>query len=230
MNAKFYLVGGAVRDEILGVKSKDFDYSVEAPSYQDMVNAIIERGGQIFLETPKFFTVRAKVPRLGAADFVLCRKERDYTDNRHPDTVEVGTLYDDLSRRDFTMNAIAKDENGNYVDPFNGIKDVKNGIIKCVGNPLDRFKEDALRMLRALRFSVTKRMLLDGDIHYILKDNLIVNNLLNISVERIREELYKMFMFDTFASMRLLQKYDCVFNVLFYLDRRGLKLIPTLKV
>src|SRR5579859_2576372 len=145
----FYLVGGYVRDKILGIPSKDLDYSVEAASYEEMRQSIIDRGGTILLETPNFFTIRARIGK-EVSDYVLCRKDGAYSDSRHPDSVEHGTLHDDLARRDFTMNAIAIDSDGNYIDPFNGISDIKNKLIRCVGNAQDRFDEDALRMLRAI--------------------------------------------------------------------------------
>src|SRR4051812_9903063 len=111
-DAKIYLVGGAVRDKIMNITPKDLDYSIECESFDAMRQYIIDRGGTIFLETPQYFTIRAKVPELGAADFVLCRRDGMYKDNRRPETVEVGTIFDDLARRDFTMNAIAIDEQG----------------------------------------------------------------------------------------------------------------------
>lgn len=76
--ACFFEVGGAVRDKLLGVQSKDIDYAVEAESFSAMRDAVIERGGKIFLETPQYLTIRAHVPKLGAADFVLCRKDGEY--------------------------------------------------------------------------------------------------------------------------------------------------------
>ena len=134
---KMYKVGGFVRDQILGVKSKDVDYAVEASSFYDMERCIFEMGGEIFLSTPQFFTIRAKLNG-EVADFVLCRKESQYSDGRHPDKVEVGTIYDDLARRDFTMNAIALCEDGTYIDPHNGIYDIVRCLIRWVGSPNDR--------------------------------------------------------------------------------------------
>src|SRR3990167_10022522 len=120
---KFFLTGGFLRDRLLNIPSKDLDYAVEASSYQEMKQAIIERDGEIFLETEKYLTIRARIPKFGAADFVLCRKDGTYIkDRRRPDFVEIGTLFDDLSRRDATINALAEDENGNIIDFFNGLQ------------------------------------------------------------------------------------------------------------
>lgn len=222
---KFYKVGGCVRDAILGVQSKDIDFSVEAPSYEAM-HAEIAKRGKIFTEDKSFFTIRAIING-EAADFVLCRKERGYSDGRHPDLVEIGTLDDDLARRDFTMNAIAIAEDGTYYDPHDGIKDIKYGLIRCVGVAADRFREDSLRILRALRFSITKRFTLDSEIKKCLEDVELVNLLANVSVERVRDELHKAFKCDTLATLHLLASYPYIQHQIFH--QKNLWLEPTLK-
>ena len=108
-----YQVGGSLRDECLGRPCKDFDFSVEAPSYEAMREHLVQDGYTIFLEKPEYLTIRARFPKghpqeRVCADFVLCRKDGFYSDGRRPDTVEPGTIYDDLARRDFTMNAMAR--------------------------------------------------------------------------------------------------------------------------
>jgi tRNA nucleotidyltransferase (CCA-adding enzyme) len=196
-----YLVGGAVRDEILGEKSKDLDYTVVLPpgSYADpfefMAEELESRGYKIFVKTPQFATVRAQTPdRKETADFVLARKEGPYSDGRRPDWVKIGTLMDDLARRDFSMNAIAKDAFGGTFDFFGGRKDIDEGIIRTVGNPIDRFTEDALRAVRALRFSVTKNMEIAPDVAFAMVDDDVLDAIQNkISDERIDIELKKMF-------------------------------------
>lgn len=221
--ATFYRVGGCVRDEIMGIPCKDIDYSVEAESYDDMRQAILDRGGHIFLEKPEYFTVRAHVPGLGACDFVLCRKDGDYTDGRRPDSVEAGTLLDDLSRRDFTMNAMARTEQGGIIDPFNGRADIENRVIRCVGNPRERFAEDYLRMLRAVRFAVTKNMVIAEDVATAIIT--LGPYLESVAVERAREELDKALRVDTCYTLILLSNLfltSCVFV-------NGLWLKPTLE-
>lgn len=244
---KMFEVGGCVRDEILGVPSKDIDFSVVLEEgdfvprrtkagklFQDepfdvMVNILKSRGFRIFLETREHLTVRAQFPNYNGslalirtgqpgltADFVLARKEGTYTDGRRPDFVEVGTLEDDLARRDFTMNAIAKDTEGNLIDPFNGQADIADRIIRAVGDPHERLEEDALRAVRALRFSVTKRF----DIHPSLDDAMREGTVKaavrdNISDERIQAELSKMFRFDTVASLRALSLYPALTRAMF---------------
>lgn len=205
---KLYKVGGCVRDEILGLKSKDIDYAVTASSYEEMKDYLISLEANIFLEKPEYLTIRAKV-KGEDADFVLCRKDGAYSDGRRPDSVKIGTIEDDLARRDFTMNAIAIDENGNYIDPFNGVLDIKLGIIKCVGSS-DRIREDSLRMLRALRFAITKKFIMGYEIERILHNE--YNLLKNISRERIYEELNRMFSFSTELTYHYMCKYQSLFS------------------
>lgn len=225
INAQFYQVGGSVRDEILGLDSKDVDYSVVAPSYEHMKGAIQERGGKIFLETPEFFTIRAHVPSLGACDYVLARRDGDYSDGRRPDEVYAGSLEDDLARRDFTMNAIAKSENGQYIDPFGGVNDINDKVIRCVGDCEKRFEEDGIRILRAIRFSITKSFSVDKQIDDFIMEHKMEHYLRGVSQERVREELVKMFKHDTLQSISLLSMYGLM-PILF---KDGLWLEPTSK-
>ena len=220
---KLYYVGGYVRDKILGLPSKDIDYAVEASSYEEM-REYIASIGTIFLETPEYFTIRAKVGT-ETSDYVLCRKEKGYSDGRHPDVVEIGTIDDDLARRDFTMNAIAMRLDGSYYDPFQGLEDIRRGVIRCVRDTFDRFNEDPLRILRALRFGITKRMVLSQEIHEFLLFNLDKVDFSGVSIERKREELYKMFKFDTTASMRVIHQYR-LYDILF---DSNMWLMPTTK-
>lgn len=211
MKIKFYKVGGAVRDLVMGLKPKDIDYAVEAPSFAAMRAEILALGGQIFLETEKMFTIRAKVPELGACDYVLCRKDGDYKDGRTPESVTVGTIFDDLARRDFTMNAMAIDmtDTGGLIDPFGGQADIVARVIRCVGNPIQRFTEDKLRIFRALRFAVCKEMAIEQQTSNAMFNlgHDINNNFAAVSTERIREELFKMFLHDSYASFNLL--FEC---------------------
>jgi tRNA nucleotidyltransferase (CCA-adding enzyme) len=229
MKVKFYLVGGAVRDRFLGFKSKDKDYAVEADSYADMIQEIKNRGGQIFLEKPEYATARATMPTLGCADYVLCRKDGYYSDGRRPDSVAPGTLLDDLSRRDFTVNAMAIDEDNNLIDPFFGKVDLLElQMLRCVGDAEDRFKEDSLRMLRAIRFAITKRLSFHDDIYSALSNPNMVKLLDNVSIERIREELYRCFYFDTPLTLRMItQTFPYIGMNILNTDKLWLE--PTLK-
>ena len=146
---KAYLVGGAVRDVILGSKINDYDVATNATP-QDVMKLFkvviptgIEHGT---------VTVHFKKQEIEVTTF---RTETGYSDGRHPDSVNyAATIEEDLSRRDFTMNAIAVDlVDGKLVDPYGGQNDIRKKIIKTVGNPHERFMEDGLRPIRALRFA-----------------------------------------------------------------------------
>jgi len=221
---KFYRVGGYVRDKLMDRPSNDIDYSVEANSYDEMIEAIRVRGMKIIYEMDQYLTVRARYNGT-ISDFVMCRKDGNYRDGRRPENVTPGTLLDDLSRRDFTINAIAEDENCNYIDPFGGIDDLMRKIIRCVGS-IDRLKEDSLRLLRALRFYIIlDGFTLDQEIEDALRDETIINLLDNISNDRIREELEKCFKYDSLKTINVLHKYPLLMNKLF--KNKNLWLKPT---
>lgn len=243
----FFEVGGAVRDRFLGVDSKDVDFSCVAQdpeefgTAQDAFQALSffleDRGFKVFLSQPEFFTIRAQVPvnhelqeRTNVADFVLARKDGPSSDGRRPDWVKAGTLMDDLSRRDFTVNAMAFGTHGELFDPFNGQQDLNDRVLRFVGNPMDRLHEDGLRAVRALRFSVTKGMILDPETENVF-DSFSINdwkNLLrNVSTERVKDELHKMFVHNTLDSLNVLQDFPRLRNVLF--NRPNLNLVPTMK-
>jgi tRNA nucleotidyltransferase/poly(A) polymerase len=157
---KFYEVGGKVRDEILEIESKDVDYVavpaeglLEEITYAETMFSILEtylrgKGFEIFLVTSDCFTIRAKFPKdhkyQGVADFVMARKEVGYIPGTRTPMVVPGTLYDDLERRDFTLNAIYADMQGNLYDYHGGIDDARAGRIIFVGNAEARVKEDYL--------------------------------------------------------------------------------------
>lgn len=232
-DVQLYLVGGAVRDFFRGQESKDWDFACEAESFDHMRQWLIENNFTIFAETPKYFTLRARAPKdqfkfgtmnlAGSTfDFTLCRLERDYTDGRRPDIVEVGTIYDDLSRRDFTMNAIALDKQGRTIDPFDGLGDIFTRSIRCVGG-VERLKEDALRMLRAMRFQIQLGMPMDIEITSFLATEEAASLLSNVSTDRIRDELTKMFKADSYESIHLLSSFTEISWAIFGKDRAWLK-------
>lgn len=226
---KIYEVGGTIRDEILGIPNKDKDYAVEAESYADMYEYILESGGTIWQERLEFGSIRAKMPKLGDADFTICRVDGFYSDGRHPDYIKPGTILDDLARRDFTMNAIARDiETGEIIDPYDGQGDIKRRIIYSVGNAEDRMNEDALRMFRAIRFAITKNMHIDFKIKKFILDIPDFRYLLyNVSQERIYEEMAKMFVHNTHLTWFYMNNFPKLFGWVF--DNTNIRLMPTLK-
>lgn len=241
----FAEVGGAVRDKFLGVDSKDVDFvavptSLSAFSTADEAFAALVadlkcQGFQVFLETPQFFTVRAQVPvhafnlrqRTNVADFVLARKDGPSSDGRRPDFVLPGSLFDDLQRRDFTVNAMAILPNGELVDPFGGRGDLEQNLLRFVGDPMERIAEDGLRVLRALRFSVVKNFDIDAKTWAAVNSTFAATMLQKVSVERVREELEKMLMADTLLTMKLLNEVSDELQRAIFRD--GLRLMPTLK-
>lgn len=242
MTVHLFEVGGCVRDEFLGLHTKDIDYTAVAPSYAALRDHLMSQGFEIFVETPEFLTIRARYPRVPkgvrqvfagrdvtglTADFVLARKDGSYYDGRHPDSVEPGSLLDDLRRRDFTVNAMAKDANGNLYDPFDGMNDLRRRVLRCVGTPEERFTEDALRALRAVRFAVTKGMALHGSVSDALRSEWLAPLLGRVSVERRREELLRAFKADTMATFELLHFCGPAFMEACFAD--GLWLMPSLK-
>ena len=143
-----YVVGGCVRDSMLGRRVHDWDIATSAPA--DATAAIFPK---TVLTGKKYGTVTVLADGR-AVEVTTYRTDGAYTDSRHPeDVVFVSDLRTDLARRDFTMNAMAADLRGGLADPFGGRADIAAGIIRCVGDPERRFSEDALRMLRAVRFS-----------------------------------------------------------------------------
>lgn len=223
---KAYAVGGFVRDELLGIRSKDIDVVVEVSSFEVLREYVEGLGAKIFQERPQFGVIRATHPTLGAVDYVMCRRDGVYSDARRPDSIFVGSLFEDLSRRDFTVNAIAKDpDSGQYIDPFNGREDLENRVLRCVGKPLDRFTEDPLRVFRALRFAVTKRFTIDPETESAIA-SIGVELLSTVPDERVQAELTKMFEFDTVEAIEALQCFPELFTFAF---SRRLRLIPSMK-
>jgi tRNA nucleotidyltransferase/poly(A) polymerase len=227
---KFYYVGGCVRDRLMGLTPKDIDIAVEAPSFEDMVAEIEKQGGEIFLARPQFFTVRARHPLYGCADFVLCRKDGFYSDGRRPDSVEMGTLEDDLARRDFTVNAIASpvDRPDVLIDPYFGAGDLKIGQLNAVGNPHSRLTEDPLRAFRAIRFVVRFKFSMGYALHNAMQA-LTVEDFKGVSDDRIREELNKTFAADSCAGLRWLIQFDTMYRLVFFERRFGITVSQPIK-
>ncbi len=212
-NAGFsaYLVGGCVRDALMGLPFHDYDITTNALPQQ-----IIE----VFAD----YRVIPTGIKHGTVT-VLCNDEPfeittfridgEYNDSRHPENVTfTANLRDDLARRDFTVNAIAMDLRGEIFDPFEGESDIKKGIIRCVGNPVERFTEDALRILRGVRFASVLGFELEADTANAIHQ--LKNRLDNISAERISVEL-----------MKLICGKNCVPVLLEYRDIIG-QIIPEL--
>lgn len=229
-------VGGCLRDEFMGLQSKDVDLVVLAPSFEAMREHLIQEGFRIWQERPEFVTIRAGVPdghplrsRTRDADFVLARKDSATSDGRRPDFVEPGTLLDDLSRRDFSVNAVARNTvTGEIFDPFEGRGDILDKSLVFVGDPFDRIREDGLRVLRGFRFMVTKGLGPKGDTFEALISPVATEMLACVSVERISDELEKMCRHNTVETINILTRV-MPREMLEAIFRDGLWLMPTLK-
>lgn len=180
-----YAVGGCVRDSLLGREPGDWDITTSAMPLQ--VKALFSRTVDTGLQHG---TVTVLLGNDGY-EVTTYRIDGAYTDGRHPDQVLfTPSLLEDLKRRDFTINAMAYHAQKGLVDAFDGVQDLKRGIVRCVGNPADRFREDALRMMRAVRFAAQLGFEIDAPTRDAVR--LLAGNLERISVERIQAELVKL--------------------------------------
>ncbi len=181
-----YVVGGCVRDSLLGREPKDWDICTNAKC--DEVKSSLE------LRTVDTGIKHGTVTVLaddGAYEVTTYRRDGDYSDNRHPDSVEfVNELREDLARRDFTVNAMAYNQAKGLVDEFGGLSDIENKLIACVGVADDRFKEDALRIMRALRFASVYGYSIEKETSDAIHRN--KSRLASIAQERIQAELVKL--------------------------------------
>ncbi|MDR0643456.1 MAG: HDIG domain-containing protein [Treponema sp.] len=186
---KVFLVGGGVRDTVRGENPKDFDLATDAEP--DEVCAMFRKQKYAVIPTGiKHGTVTVFFKNI-AFETTTFRAESDYVDGRHPQNVSFSkSIEEDLSRRDFTMNAIAVDlPSGRLLDPFGGIADIKKRLIRCVGNPLDRFGEDGLRPLRACRFAAQLGFSADEALLAAIPQTL--QTAAKVSIERVRDEFTK---------------------------------------
>ena len=177
-----YAVGGCVRDSLLGQKPSDWDICTSA--LPEQTQKCFEH---CVLTGAKYGTVTAI---LGDHSYEITtfRAEDGYGDNRHPERIRfLDSLYEDLARRDFSINAMAADSDGNVTDHFDGLHDLRHGFIRCVGEPKKRFEEDALRILRGLRFASRLGFSIEPRTAQAIHEE--KDRLLHVSAERLRKEL-----------------------------------------
>ncbi|WP_248925464.1 CCA tRNA nucleotidyltransferase [Paenibacillus hamazuiensis] len=180
-----YMVGGYVRDTVMGRPIKDIDIATSA--LPEQVQALFERTVPTGLQHGTVTVMIGKTPY----EVTTFRKEADYIEFRRPAEVEfVGDLQEDLLRRDFTMNAMAMDADGGLTDPFGGRRDIAQKLLRCVGEPKERFGEDALRMLRCLRFAAEYELAVEPRTWQALLE--LAPLLGHIALERVRAELERM--------------------------------------
>lgn len=197
--AEAYVVGGCVRDTIIGRPVHDWDICTPVLAV-DVQRIFEEKGYQVIPTGLQHGTVTVMIDGVGY-EITTFRRDGEYGDGRHPDHVEfTSDLVSDLARRDFTMNAIAYNPDFGFVDPFCGMKDIEDRRIRCVGNPEDRFLEDALRILRAIRFACQLDFNLDPLIGWTIGYTDIREKLSQISSERIQGEFMKMIVCKSFPD------------------------------
>lgn len=186
-----YLVGGCVRDMLLGKDPKDFDICTNASTDQ-IKSALANKGIYFTTVGEQYGTI---VAHMNGEEYEITtfRRETGYSDGRHPDKVEKSDkLYDDLKRRDFTINAMAYSLLDDALhDPFNGYCHLKEKVLVCVGDPWERFAEDGLRILRAVRFAAKYDLKIEYNTYRAMKDHIDIVDY--VSKERITSELRKMF-------------------------------------
>ena len=180
-----YAVGGCVRDSLLGKKPQDWDITTSAKPQE--IKTVFGRTIDTGIAHGTVTIMRGKE----GYEVTTYRIDGEYEDGRHPkDVTYTSNLEEDLKRRDFTINAMAYHPKTGLIDIFEGIQDLENKIIRCVGNPMDRFTEDALRILRAVRFSAQLGFTIESQTREAIKT--IAPNLIHISKERIQMELTKL--------------------------------------
>lgn len=183
-----YIVGGYLRDILLGRKSQDIDITTDA-----LPNEIIDVFKDIYkvIETGVKYGTVTVIVEASPIEITTFRSEQDYIDGRRPQNISYEKdIKADLSRRDFTVNAMAYNDKDGLIDLFGAKRDLEDKIIRCVGNPRERFKEDKLRILRAVRFATTLEFKIEDETFEAIKEFSEYIN--EISIERINAELSKM--------------------------------------
>ena len=236
-----YEVGGSVRDRLLGLESKDKDFVVVFDdvtigidkAWGELINYLKNQGYEIFLETKSCYTIRARFPehhqhRGLVADFVIARKDIQYNlENRKPN-IELGTIKDDILRRDFCCNALYIDENNKIIDlTGKGFSDIENKILRTPLEVNKTLLDDPLRIFRAIRFAIIKGFSLNFDLVEAILDNDFNFNM--ISTEIVREELYKCFKHDTLKTLAYLEGFPKVKEYAFANQKLWLKPTNELK-
>lgn len=236
-----YEVGGSVRDRLLGLESKDKDFVVVFDdvtigidkAWGELINYLKNQGYEIFLETRSCYTIRARFPENHqhkglVADFVIARKDIQYNlENRKP-IIELGTIKDDILKRDFCCNALYINENNKIIDLTGyGISDIKNKTLRTPIEVNKTLLDDPLRIFRAIRFAVTKEFTLVYHLRYAILNNDFNFNV--VSTERVREELYKCFKHNTLKTLSYLEYFPKVKEYAFANQKLWLKPTNELK-
>lgn len=181
---RLYMIGGTSRDYLLGIDFSDYDFCTDATPSE--MKVFLPDASYTF---EKYGSVRLKIEGMHV-DITTLRIEDEYTDNRHPSKIRfTNKLSDDYKRRDFTINAIYIDEDFNPIDYCGGLNDLKNKVIRFIGNPETRIKEDPLRILRAQRFAKKLGFAIENESKKAISENYSLIDKLN--PQKVNEELKK---------------------------------------
>jgi tRNA nucleotidyltransferase (CCA-adding enzyme) len=205
-----FIVGGAVRDYLLGLPVMDIDISTQAKP--DDIQSLFKKA----IPTGKAFGTMTVIEEGYSYEITTYRKDGEYLNHRKPESIAFSKdILEDLKRRDFTINQLRMDAQGQIYDEFNGLEDLRNRVIRTIGNPHERFEEDALRLLRAFRFSTKLGFKIEEKTLKAIQDKAPL--IKTISIERVQQELAKMLEYDqilkTFELMVESGFADHLFNL-----------------
>ena len=197
-----YMVGGTVRDYLLGLPLDDMDVVTDAKP--DDIKVFLPDASYVFA---RFGSVSYKSEKKVKFDITTLREEKGYEDARHPDKIHfVNDLSIDVKRRDFTVNALYMNAKLEVIDYVDGQKDLENHLLRMVGNPDLRIKEDPLRIIRALRFSVDYQLKIDAELDKAIRNNISLLDKLNI--EKIKQDIKKIKSTDSGAIKAIFKEYN----------------------
>ena len=197
-----YMVGGTVRDYLLGLPLDDMDVVTDAKP--DDIKVFLPDASYVFA---RFGSVSYKSEKKVKFDITTLREEKGYEDARHPDKIHfVNDLSIDVKRRDFTVNALYMNAKLEVIDYVDGQKDLENHLLRMVGNPDLRIKEDPLRIIRALRFSVDYQLKIDAELDKAIRNNISLLDRLN--VEKIKQDIKKIKSTDSGAIKAIFEEYN----------------------
>ena len=197
-----YMVGGTVRDYLMGLLLDDMDVVTDATP--EDIKKFLPDASYVFA---RFGSVSFKTEKKVKFDITTLREEKGYEDARHPNKIHfVKDLSIDVKRRDFTVNALYMNSKLEVVDYVNGQEDLKNHTLRMVGNPDIRIKEDPLRIIRALRFSIDYKLNIDSELDKAIRNNISLLEKLNI--EKIRQDIRKIKNKDSEVISKLFEEYN----------------------
>lgn len=205
--AQFYLIGGAVRDLVMGLKPNDYDYVVQCSGFEELI-LLAKAAGFLpvpnsnsasgFVEEPDHLGIKALCPDLKTVVDIHCaRKEYFYSDGAHPDIVQVGTYEEDGDRRDFTCNQLRLPRGvydvNQIIDRYKGLDDIRYGLLHCVGDDIDRLTENPDRVIRAFRFASTYNWEFSVRLEAALRDKRVIERVRKENDDRKVKSLNKIF-------------------------------------